>query len=995
MPNSLSLWLGSPAASDDPDKVKGARIVLGIVGAIVGFLVVAAFVPLYPGDLARRLTLAGLYGVVGLATIGAMRWCGLRTAAIVLTAGLWLTIAYASITGHGVRGEGFTANVVVIMLASYLIGSNAGLGVLALCSVSGLVMAFMETSGRWSAGDVEPSPMQAWLLNSLVFGACWVTVRLTSTTIGEALRRARSELDVRRRTEAALRRERALSSRIVETSPVGIAMFDRAGRIVAANTYAEHLLGLVASDDPDLAYRIPDRRVTDLAGEPLGDEESPFQRVVRSGLPSFGLQQLLTWPDGRRTAISVNAAPLWAEDGLFDGMVAAFEDITERSRAAQALQESEERFRRLAEATSEGIGVSDPDRLIDANRVLAQMFGFENESEIIGRSISEFVMPETAEPGPGPARPVGDTSAHRMARRRDGTLFPVEIRTRTIPHNGRLVRVLAIRDVTDRQRTDDLLVTIATGVASQTGESFFRSLVEHLASGLEVDVALVAQLVDGNTRVRTIACYVDGAAAENFEYALEGTPCATVLDKAMLVYPSGVQGLFPHDADLVRLGVDAYAGVPLLHGDGSPAGLMVVMHRRPFRSVQQLGSILKIFAVRAAAELERTHTEAQRQSLEERLRQAQKMETVGQLAGGVAHDFNNLLSPILGYAEMVLEGLHVDDPRYRQLNFIREAAEKAAALTRQLLSFSRKQVLEMKALDLNRVVSDFQRILRRTIREDIEIVVSLDAKDAVIEGDVSQVEQIIMNLAVNAQDALPTGGRIRMATRDAMVGDAGAEPPDGVEPGRYVVLELTDNGIGMDAETVLRIFEPFFTTKEKGRGTGLGLATVYGIANQHRGGITVASAPGKGTSFHVYFPSRGAPAVSAIPEPIRLNERGSETLIVVEDDPMVRALTCTILRQRGYVVLEMTGPHACLEHVARHGCAAQLLVTDVVMPGMNGKQLYERLAREFPGLKVVYISGYAHDVIVNHGVGPDPAEIVQKPFTADGLAGRVRELLDS
>ncbi len=994
MQNAVSSWIGPPVFPGDPDRTRVARIIHGIVAAVVGVQLLAAVVPIYPGDFGRRLWLAAMVTVAGGLALFTLQRRSFRTAALVLTGGLWLVVTTISLMGHGVRGEGYAVSVVVVMVATFLMGSNWGLAVVGLCSGSGLAMALLETTGRWTPASSIVAPIQAWFIHSLIFVVCWVTVRLSTTPVGEAMKRARTELDERRITESALHRAQSLSSRIVETSPVGIAVFDREGQVIAANRYADQLMGpaIPATAGPGESATW---RISDLAGGSISDDDLPFQRVRRRGLPVHGIQQALTRPDGRQATLSINAAPLWTEDGQFDGMVAAIEDITERSRAEQALQESEERFRRLAEATLEGIAVSDHDRLIDANLVLAQMFGFEREADVIGRRLSEFIPPDSDEIVVDRPRSLGEDPLPRHALRQDGTLFPVEVRTRTIPFQGRLVQVSAVRDVTERQRTDELLLTIAGGVAAQTGERFFRSLVEHLASGLEVDFAFVAQFVDDHTRLRTIAVYADGAEGPDFEYALAGTPCSTIVGHSMLVYPRSVQRLFPQDADLARRGVEAYAGVPLFHGDGSAAGLLVVMHRRPFRSVVQLQSILKIFAVRAAAELERTRTLHQREALEDRLRQAQKMETIGQLAGGVAHDFNNLLSPILGFSEMALEGLPLDDPRFRQLTFIREAAEKAATLTRQLLSFSRKQVLETRPIDLNRVVAEFQRILRRTIREDIDIEVDLAARRAVVQGDVSQVEQIIMNLASNAQDALPEGGHLRVSTSDVTVGPDTSDAPDGVAPGAYVVLEVSDDGAGMDAETVRRIFEPFFTTKEKGRGTGLGLATVYGIASQHRGGITVVSAPGHGTSFRVYLPSGVESCEPASIDLPAVSERGSETILVVEDDAMVRTLTCAILRQRGYAVLEMDGPDSCLRHVAGHGCTAQLLVTDVVMPGMNGKQLYDQLAEQFPALKVVFISGYAHDVIAGRGVIGDALQIVQKPFTAAGLAGRVREVLDS
>jgi two-component system, cell cycle sensor histidine kinase and response regulator CckA len=726
-----------------------------------------------------------------------------------------------------------------------------------------------------------------------------------------------------------------------------------------------------------------------LAGLAMALAERSGVLVPRPSTPTA----LQAWGLNAAMFVSCWLTARLATASVRDSLMRAHAELGERRIAEAAAKESDERFRRLAEATSEGVAISDEGRVVDANRALITMLGCAAEAEIIGRPVADFVAPQSRSVVGEHLRDHSEEFYEHTARRRDGSDFPVEVRSRHVPFMGRTVRVSVIRDITERRRTDDLLMTIARGVALTTGETFFRSLVAQLASGLSMNVAFIGALSEDGRRIKVLAATGSGRLGEGSEYAVDGVPCGTVLGHPVVVYPEAVAARFPSDAGLRADGIEAYAGASLPGSDGRTLGVLVVMHRQRFQGVSRIESVLKIFAVRAAAEVELSRTLEERRRLEERLRQSQKLETIGQLAGGVAHDFNNLLSPILGYSEMLLEDVHPDDPRFRQIQFIREAAEKAASLTRQLLSFGRKQMLEIKPVDLNRVVTDFERILRRTIRENIAMTVRADAAASVIDGDVSQLEQILMNLAVNAQDAMPMGGRIEIATADTVVEQGSAPGAPDLAPGRYAVLTVTDSGTGMDKATLDRVFEPFFTTKDKGRGTGLGLATVYGIVTQHRGTIDVESAPGRGTTFRLFFPAIvGATPAEAVTPPGPLAAApAAGTIVVVEDDAMVRELTSTILRQRGYRVLEMTDAEACLRHAESGGSPGDLLVTDVVMPGMDGKQLYDRLSRAYPPLKVLFISGYAHDVLAPHGLGG--FHFIQKPFTPDGLVTKVREAL--
>ncbi len=381
--------------------------------------------------------------------------------------------------------------------------------------------------------------------------------------------------------------------------------------------------------------------------------------------------------------------------------------------------------------------------------------------------------------------------------------------------------------------------------------------------------------------------------------------------------------------------------------------------------------------------------------LEEQFRQSQKMEAVGQLAGGIAHDFNNLLTAILGNTQLLLRDLPPGDAKRGDVEEIRKASERAASLTRQLLAYSRRQMLQPEVLDLNVVVAEMDKMLRRLIGEHIALVAVLASDLGHVRADPNQIEQVIVNLAVNARDAMPDGGKLTIETANVDLDDAFAQAHLGSIPGPYVLLAVTDSGTGMDASVRAHLFEPFFTTKEVGKGTGLGLATVYGIVKQSGGYISVYSEPGHGLSFKAYLPRIATPA-DLPPTPQKGGPaRGSETVLVVEDEPAVLTLSRRALETQGYVVLAASDAAAALRVVERHGGTIHLLLTDVVMPGLSGRELADRLGAQRPGIRVLYMSGYPGDAVVQHGTLPSGSAFLQKPFSPDGLARKVRDVLDA
>jgi PAS domain S-box-containing protein len=510
----------------------------------------------------------------------------------------------------------------------------------------------------------------------------------------------------------------------------------------------------------------------------------------------------------------------------------------------------------------------------------------------------------------------------------------------------------------------------------QLTEARFRALIEKSADLITVTAA------DGTV------LYVSPAINRTLgrePVSLLGT---SIVD---LIYPEDQAGMRDALAALLeKPAVSAHVELRALHVDGSIRWLDATgrnMLADP--SVNGIVSNFRDVTERKLAEVEQAVTQ-------ERLRQAQKMDAIGRLAGGVAHDFNNLLTVILTYSRMLAEDLTASDPRSADLEQISAAANRAVVLTSQLLAFGRQQLLQPRIVNLNDVVTGIERMLRRVVGDDIEMTVSCRARQGKVRVDPGPIEQVIMNLVVNARDAMPDGGKLTIETGDVELDDSYASQHVGVTPGKHVMLAVTDTGCGMDRATQARIFEPFFTTKERGKGTGFGLAIVFGIVQQSGGYVWVYSEVGIGTTFKVYFPLTDQPIHSLPAEPEQKGSlRGAETVLLVEDDDHVRAAACAILRRYGYDVLESSSSGDALLVCEQHPEPIELVITDVVMPRMSGRQLAERLLALRPSIKVIFMSGYTDDSIIDHGVLDPGAAFIQKPISPEPLARKIRSVLDA
>jgi PAS domain S-box-containing protein len=521
---------------------------------------------------------------------------------------------------------------------------------------------------------------------------------------------------------------------------------------------------------------------------------------------------------------------------------------------------------------------------------------------------------------------------------------------------------------------DTLLASLGRAVekrelilALRESEERYRLVTEHISDAvLLCDVE--GRPLMGNGRVRELTGYSAGELVGRRLTSLFSPEGAAAFQTRLDAVRTRREGPRPFEAGLVRrdrTAVTAEVSVTAVVQQGRVVGNLAV-----FRDVTE------------------------RRRLEQELRQAQKMEAIGRLAGGVAHDFNNLLTIIGGEAELMLDTVDRDAALRAPLETVVRTAQRAAGLTQQLLAFSRRQILQPRVLDLNAALVAVEPLLRRLVPEDIELVARLAPGLAHVTADPGQIEQVVMNLVVNARDALPRGGRITVSTANVDVEADESRLPTTVPAGRYVALTVEDTGVGIPAALLPQIFEPFFTTKGPSQGTGLGLSTVYGIVKQSGGHVTVDSAVGRGSVFTVFLPRTEDAAAATAGAETQLPRGGSETILLVEDEAGVRDLARQTLQRQGYTVLEAADAAAALERVARHPGPIDLLLTDVVLPGMSGRELADRLAVERPGILTLFMSGYTDDSIVHHGVRTGDTAFLQKPFSPQGLAGRVRDLLD-
>ena len=751
---------------------------------------------------------------------------------------------------------------------------------------------------------------------------------------------------------------------ILDNMGDGVTVVDRRGAFILRNCAAERIAGIrkehrsLAEWSHACGVRLPDG-VT-----PYPEDQLPTARALLAesvdGAELFVRHREA--PEGKW--VSVTARPFVDERGNPLGAITIYRDVTRRKLAEQALRASERRYRLLFEKNLAGIVRTSFDGcILECNQAFARMLGYDSNSELIQMNVQAFYHNPSQR-----AELINRLREQRFItqqevcfRRKDGG--PVWILTNmnlveSDDSPGEFTIIGTTFDITDRKQSREEL---------RISQQRFAAFMRHLPG--------VAFMKNREGR------YV--------------------------FYNEAAQGLFHLDPEEF-LGKTDHEVWPTEYADRLVANDYAVLRSKalveaveavPHRQGVHHWLIYKFPIVDENDEVQFIGGMGiditERRQLEDQLRQSQKMEAVGRLAGGVAHDFNNLLTVISGYGDMIMRGLPPDDALHGCIEEVLKAASRATSLTNQLLAFSRRQVIQPKVLDLNILVANMDRMLRRVIGEHIELETVLMPGLGSVKADAGQLEQVVMNLAVNARDAMPEGGRLFIRTGNVDVPHSSRLHAD-VRPGSYVRLTVADTGKGMDAEIMIHLFEPFYTSKATGKGTGLGLSTVYGIVKQSGGEIVVESEPGSGATFHIYLPrivgiidvahpARTQPAVRA----------GTETILLVEDEPGVRQLVREMLLRLGYTILEAGSGAEALRIFEQHKGVIELLLTDVIMPHMSGRDLAERLRTVQPSLKILYMSGYTDDMLAHHGVLEPNVYLLPKPFAPDELAAKLREVLDT
>jgi PAS domain S-box-containing protein len=654
----------------------------------------------------------------------------------------------------------------------------------------------------------------------------------------------------------------------------------------------------------------------------------------------------------------------------------------ERRQAEEALRRSEEQYRTLIDTLNDGVHELDARGVVTfANDAFARILGFRNAKDVIGRSVFEFEEREgTAEQFMESLSVIAIPGiVESTIRKQDGTIANIEIRPTPVFKDGKLAGVRGIiRDITERKQAE--VFRNAIELKRQGAEKRFQDLFQ-----FSPDAILIT---DSNG----IIIMANSRAETTFGYPLEelvGRPVETLVPPKTVLAHVALRKQYLSTAIPRPMG----EGLPRLEAVRKDGTLVPVnISLTPLESEE--GTLV---AASVRDMTEQVKKEQAGKALEAQLRQAQKIEAIGQLAGGVAHDFNNILMAITGYCELLLLKTLPADPLQAFVLEIQKAADRGASLTRQFLAFSRKQILEPRVLNLNDEITKMEGMLRRLIRENIELKLSLNGDLGSVQADPGQIEQVIMNLVINSSDAMPTGGTLTIETSNVTLSE-GLQTESGiVQPGNCIMISVKDTGVGMDEAVRAHIFEPFFTTKEQGKGTGLGLATVYGIVKQSKGHVLVESAPGQGTTFIIYLPrweGQEQPAVIAGSAGAGRLPRGSESVLLVDDNDSIRSAVTAVLVICGYRVLQAANGQEGLEVSRGHTGGIDLVITDVVMPQMGGPELVKQLVANRPGIKVIYMSGYSEEAAALQSNLTLNSAYLPKPASMQTLLQKIRELLD-
>jgi PAS domain S-box-containing protein len=824
----------------------------------------------------------------------------------------------------------------------------------------GVTLLYVLLSGFWIYFSdrlmvlLAGSPERLLMLST---GKGWFFIFITALFLFCTLLRFTGKMS---RTQRQLRTEAEKYSTTLKSIGDGVIVSDAQGRVKLLNPVAESLTGWTSNEARGRSMEEVFHIINEETREKV---ENPTAKVIREGIiVGLANHTLLIAKDGTERPIADSGAPIRDEHGKITGVVLVFGDQTEERRGQMALHESNERLQTILDSIDAVIYVADLEtyELLFVNDYVRRIFG----DNVVGRPCYQVLQ--------GKDSPCTFCSNEKLLTE-DGKAAGIhkwELQNR-IDHrwydvrdnavqwlDGRLVKLEIASDITDRKKMEEALQESERDLRRAQTMARIGSWRFDLNSGIAIASEEAYRIYGLNNQGSLSIKDIQDAPLPEYRAALD----------------SSLEQLIHH---------------------GKPYDIEFRICRASDKEIRNIHSVAEYDAEKNLV-VGTIHDITERVKLESQLRQSHKMESVGRLAGGVAHDFNNMLSVILGHAELAMEDTRPDDARHTHLSQILQAAQRSADMTRQLLAFARKQTISPKILDFNEAITGLLNMLRRLIGEDIDLSWQSASGVWPVRMDPAQIDQILANLCVNARDSIKGVGKITIETGTMSFDEDYCDDHPGFLPGDYVMLAVSDNGCGMDKETLDKLFEPFFTTKDMGKGTGLGLSMVYGIVKQNNGFINVYSEPGQGTTFRIYLPRHRGMISDISPEKVRhIPKAQGETVLIVEDESAILELGLAMLEKLGYKVLTAGTPGEALQLADAHPHTVDLLITDVVMPEMNGRDLAGGIAASYPQIKILFMSGYTANVIAHHGVLDEGVNFLQKPFSVHELAVKARQALES
>jgi len=952
-------WSAPGLSEGDAGKILAARTLHAVLIGVLIWLVFyfAVGMPFFVIRKSAANALAVLLASAALTSLFCLRKGRIRLGSWIFLAATWSINSILTLLSGGFNSPALACFLAITVMATWLLGQRIALAFGGVLLAAAMALAILMKAGHHLPTYFPVPPMGGWIVLLLAVGLTVMPLNEVLRTIRESLEQARQQVARLKRAEEALQQSERNYREIFDN--VSDAIFIHAaetGTILDVNNSMLRMFGL----DRKTALALTPND-TSLGVTPYSATEARqwLMKALTAG------PQLFEWQ-----ARKMDGKLFWVEISLRSAeisgqrrVLALVRDIAERKRAEEKVKESETKLRALFEGSIYPMGLAKEGVSIMVNPAYIDLFGYSKTSEVIGNPLFDDIAPEE--------RPRVQEFARRRSTgeplpafyetrgiKRDGTVFDMAVGVSTYELGGEIYTIGILRDITKSKQAEEAL---------RASEEQFRRIFQHSGSGMVL-------------------------VSPNFHFLQVNDGFCKFLGytESELLGKTFQDVTFPEDRP-VGGGMEAFQlEKRFLRKDGTVVWGLVDStlirdgQNKPLHFVTQIQDFTK-----------HKRAEEEKKTLEAQFVQAQKMESVGRLAGGVAHDFNNMLGVILGHAEMALEQVDPTQPLHEDLTKIRQAAERSADLTRQLLAFARKQTIAPVVLDLNATVAGMLNMLKRLIGEDIDINWQPQEDLWPVKVDPSQIDQILANLVVNARDALSRAGKIIIKTVNVVLDDAYCATHVGSVPGEYALLTVADNGVGMSSEVLDHIFEPFFTTKKAGQGTGLGLATVYGIVKQNRGFIDVESEQAKGTTFRIYMPRFDAKTGQAPEKKAAKKARGGkETILLVEDNEQLLNLCKRILERLGYPVLAASSPEQAIHFVEEHDRDIHLLISDVVMPEMNGGELAEKLFALQPGMKCLYMSGHTADVIAHQGVLDERVNFIHKPFRTDELAAAVRSVLE-